>query len=211
VLRKEIVNALQKTLAMIAFLILASQTVRHAYLRWIEPRASVLDKYDRPLKGEITSATSLDELLRRYDPVHSQVEAARQALSKEGKKPGGEDEKDLEPYKSERALREAITEWEEKSREIHEIRFFWLVGFGFFGVGLLAYKKLSRWFGLTLLIAAFAEFIYWTSPTFLGANTREFDRLLANKLAFSLMSLVLLMTVIWLNRIFLDKPEPARL
>jgi hypothetical protein len=61
------------------------------------------------------------------------------------------------------------------------------------------------------LIAAFAEFIYWTSPTFLGANTREFDRLLANKLAFSLMSLVLLMTVIWLNRIFLDKPEPARL
>jgi hypothetical protein len=67
---------------------------------------------------------------------------------------------------------------------------------------------MSRWLGFTLLIAAFIEFIYWTSPTFLGANTREFDRLLGNKLALSVLSLVLLMAVIWLNRIFLEERKP---
>jgi hypothetical protein len=70
---------------------------------------------------------------------------------------------------------------------------------------------MNRWFGLTLLIAAFAEFIYWTSPTFLGANTREFDRLLGNKVAFSVVSLILLMAVIRLNHVFTDKAEQARL
>jgi hypothetical protein len=209
--RKEIVNALQKTLAIIAFLILASQTIRHAYLRWIEPRTSVLDKYDKPLKGEITNAASLDDLLRRYDPVRKQADAVRQELSKTGKKLPYDEEKDLEPYKSEQALREAITEWETKSKEIHEIRFFWLVGFAFFAVGLVTYRRLNRWFGLTLLIAAFVEFIYWTSPTFLGANTREFDRLLDNKVAFSVISLVLLIAVIWLNRIFTNEAEQVRL
>jgi hypothetical protein len=205
------VNALQKTLAIIAFLILASQTIRHAYLRWIEPRSSVLDKYDKPLHDEITKAASLDELVRRYDPVRQQVDAARQELSKAGKKLTYDEEKDLEPYKSEQALHEAVTEWEAKSQEIHEIRFFWLVGFAFFAVGLVIYKKLNRWFGLTLLIVAFIEFIYWTSPTFLGANTREFDRLLENKVAFSVISLALLLAGIWLNQIFTDKVKQARL
>lgn len=204
-------NALQKTLGIIAFLILSSQTVRHTYVRWFEPRASVLDKYDKPLKDEIASATSIDELLRHYDPVRKQVDAAKQELSKAGKKLTYEEEKDVEPYKSEHALREAITEWEEKSKEIHEIRFFWLIGLAFFVLGLLTYRKVSRWFGLTLLIAAFTEFIYWTSPTFLGANTREFDRLLGHKLTFSVISLILLIVVIWLNRTFTNEAEQSRL
>jgi hypothetical protein len=203
------VNALQKTLAIIAFLILASQTIRDAYLLWIEPRASVLDKYDKPLHDEITKATSLEELLRSYDAVRKQVDAARQELSKAGKKLPYDEEKELEPYKSERALHEAITEWEAKSHEIREIRFFWLVGLAFFAAGLVTYKKLNRWFGLTLLIVGFVEFIYWTSPTFLGANTREFDRLLGNKIALSLISLALLMVVIWLNGIFLEERKPS--
>jgi hypothetical protein len=62
---------------------------------------------------------------------------------------------------------------------------------------------------LTLLIAGFSEFIYWTSPTFLG-STREFDRLLENKFVFSLLSLVLLMVVIWFLRIFADESEPVQ-
>jgi hypothetical protein len=205
------VNALQKTLAIIAFLILASQTIRHAYLRWFEPRTSVLDRYDKPLKDEITNAASVGELLGRYDPVRKQVDAARQELSKAGKKLSYEEEKDLEPYKSESALREAITEWEAKSKEINGLRFFWLVGLAFFVVGLITYRKLNRWFGLTLLITAFIEFIYWTSPTFLGANTREFDRLLVNKLVLSILGMALLLAIIRLNGIFLEerKPSPA--
>jgi hypothetical protein len=199
------VNALQKTLAILAFLILVSQTIRHAYLLWLDPRTSVLDKYDRPLKNEIASAGSLDDLLRRYDPVRKQVDEARQQMAKEGKT----EESGVEPFKSEHALREAITEWESRAREIRELRFYWLIGLGFFILGAFFYKKTSRWLGLALLIAAFIEFIYWTSPTFFGMGTREFDRLLVNKLVLSVISFVLLIIAIRMNGIFSEKRGPA--
>lgn len=205
-------NALQKTLSIIAFLALATQTVRHAYLLWLEPRKSVLDKYDQPLKGEISGAASLEELLRRYDPVRKAADQARQERAREGKE-GREvsrfDELQTEPFKTERALHEAITDWENKSKEIRELRFYWSVGLLFLLIGLLSYRRLSRWLGLTFLIVAFSEFIYWTSPTLFGGNTREFDRLLANKLAFSAVSLALLIAVIWLYGIFVEKKEAS--
>lgn len=55
---------------------------------------------------------------------------------------------------------------------------------------------------MTLVIAGFSEIIYWTSPTFLGAVTKEFDRLLVNKLALSLVSLALLALTIRMLRAF---------
>ncbi|HKF19943.1 MAG TPA: hypothetical protein VKE93_00160 [Candidatus Angelobacter sp.] len=198
-------NALQKTLAIIAMLILVSQTIRHAYLIWVEPRGSVLDKYDQPLKNEITGATSLDELLKRYEPIRKQVDAAKEELAKAGKPYGWQE--GVEPYKSESALRAAIKDWEQQSKEIHQLRFYWLIGLVLYVLGLLSYSKFSRWLGLTLVVAGFAEFIYWTSPTFFGPGTREYDRLLINKFAFSLVSLALLLVVIRLNRIFANAQE----
>src|SRR5947209_165852 len=104
---------LQKTLAMIAFLVLVSQTIRHAYMLWFEPRGSVLDKYDQPTKGEINAAPSLDELLRRYDPVRKQVDLAKQERSKTSEKSQNRfteqmEQNQKEPFKSEIMLREAI-------------------------------------------------------------------------------------------------------
>ena len=194
---------LLKTLAIVAFVSLLAQTVRHAYMLWFEPRGSVLDKYDQPVKSEIASAVSLDELLRRYDPVRKQVDE----LSKTSSAPAYE-QAQKEPYKTEQTLRQAIVEWEEKSKEIRAIRLYCLVAAVLFVMGLLAYKKLNRWLGLALLIAAFAEFIYWTSPTFIGP-TREFDRLLANKLALSIVSLMFLVGAIWLLNIFAEKEESS--
>jgi len=194
---------LLKTLAIVAFVSLLAQTVRHAYMLWFEPRGSVLDKYDQPVKSEIASAVSLDELLRRYDPVRKQVDE----LSKTSSAPAYE-QAQKEPYKTEQTLRQAIVEWEEKSKEIRAIRLYCLVAAALFVMGLLAYKKLNRWLGITLLIAAFAEFIYWTSPTFIGP-TREFDRLLANKLALSIVSLMFLVGAIWLLNIFAEKEESS--
>jgi len=202
------VRALQKTLAIVAFLVLAPQTLRHAYMLWLEPRGSVLDKYDQPVKGQITASSSLDELLRRYDSVRKQVDKAREELSKEGKSLAYNETLEFEPYKSERLLKDAVQEWEKRSKEIHALRLYWLAGCAFLVLGLLSYRKLNRWFGLTLLIAAFSEFIYWTSPTFLG-DTREFDRLLGYKLALSAVSLVLLITVIWFLQIFAENREPS--
>ena len=192
-----------KTLVIVAFVSLLVQTVRHAYMLWFEPRGSVLDKYDQPVKSEIASAVSLNELLRRYDPVRKQVDE----LSKTSSRPAYE-QAQKEPYKTEQTLRQAIVEWEEKSKEIRAIRLYSLVAALLFVMGLLVYKKLNRWLGIPLLIAAFAEFIYWTSPTFIGP-TREFDRLLANKLALSIVSLVFLVGAIWFLDIFAEKEESS--
>ena len=60
------------------------------------------------------------------------------------------------------------------------------------------------------MIAGFSEFIYWTSPTFLGSATREFDRLLLNKLVFSLASLVLLGLAIYLLGVFSEEKSDHR-
>jgi hypothetical protein len=206
-------NALQKTLAIIALLALVSQSVRHAYRLWLEPRGSALDKYDQPLKDTIENAGSLEELLGRYDKARKEVDEKRQQR-KEAEQPERVQlysAELTEPYKSERALREAITDWEKKDAEIHELRFYWMVGLALLILGIVSYRKLSRWFGLTLLIAGFSEFIYWTSPTFFGPGTREYNRLLANKLVFSVASLILLLAVIWIKGIFANEKEQTKL
>ena len=167
----------------------------------------MLDKYAQPLKNEIANAGSLDELVRRYDPVRKQVDAARQTAKSE--KEPSDDDISMEPYKSERALREAIHEWEDKSRQIREIWFYCSVAFVLFILGALLYRRWNRWLGLTLLISSFGEFIYWTSPTFLGSNTHEFDRLLVHKLVLSIVVLTLLLVAIRLNGIFLEDRRPS--
>src|SRR5437773_7070447 len=121
-----------KTLVIVAFVSLLVQTVRHAYMLWFEPRGSVLDKYDQPVKSEIASAVSLNELLRRYDPVRKQVDE----LSKTSSSPAYE-QAQKEPYKTEQTLRQAIVEWEEKSKEIRAIRLYSLVAALLFVMGLL--------------------------------------------------------------------------
>jgi hypothetical protein len=196
------VNALQKTLAIVALLVLVSQTVRHAYILWLEPRNSVLDKYERPLKDEISAATSLDQLLSRYDQAHAAADAARKQAAKNGESDPEYKLAQVEPFKSERELHEAITQWEARSKEIHALKFYWLVGIALSAFGMLIYFLRRRWLGLTLLIAGFSEIIYWTSPTFLGISTREFDRLLGYKLAYSVVSLALLLVVIMTQGIF---------
>ena len=198
-------RTIQRTLAVIAFLILATQTIRHAYLLWLEPRGSALDKYDQPLKGEISGAETLDQLLARYDAVKKEVEQADKERSQRGQRQEFQERYEREPYKSERMLREAITGWEAKTKEIHALRFYWVVGLVLSALGLAASVKWNHWWGLSVLITGFSEIIYWTSPTFFGSASREFDRLLVQKLVFSVLSLLLLVVVVVILRAFADE------
>jgi hypothetical protein len=195
---------LARTLAIVAFLVLGAQIVRHVYILWFEPRGSVLDKYDQPLRGQITNARSLDELLSRYDPIHKEAEQARLQKPNSDREPDFLGINEVEPFKS-----ETIKDWEEKSREVYSLKFYWIVGFFCLALGAIIFKWANRWLGLTLQIAAFSEFIYWTSPTFLGPTLREFDRLLAYKLALSAISLALLLLIIWIQEIFTGERQPA--
>ncbi len=202
-------KALQRTLAILASLFLVVQTIRHAYILWLEPRNSVLDSYEQPLKDQIASAQSVDELVARYDPVRKEVDRIKAARRAADPNVSFDDLQDTEPFKSEATLREAIQSWEERAMEIHSLRFYWLAGLVLVVLGAASYLRINSWVGMTLLIAGFCEFIYWTSPTFLGAVTQEFDHLLVNKLVLSLASLALLAMTIRLIGAFEEvKREP---
>jgi hypothetical protein len=194
---------LQRTLAMLAFVVLLVQTVRHSYMLWIEPRSSVLDKYERSLNEEIAGAASLDELVRRFDAAHKEAERVRAERRAAGK---GEtfEYSGEEPFKTERSLKEAISDWERKENEVRSLRFYSSIGFLLIVLGVTCYLKANRWLGITLLMVAFAEAVYWTSPTFTGPTMRETDRLLLNKLGFSLAFLVALGLVVRLLHAFDD-------
>lgn len=205
-------KGLEKTIIVLAFLALISQTIRHAYMLWFEPRGSVLDKFDKP-KEDIKAATSLDELVRRYEAAHKQAEEARQEMRQEhAQNKTGETvvyaDQGTEPYKAETELRTAIEDWERKANEVHELRFFWTIGLVLLVLGVVIYKRMNLWIGFTLIIAALSEFIYWCSPTFFG-GTQEFDRLLWNKLVLSLVSLALLGVLVWMIGVFQEKQQLA--
>jgi hypothetical protein len=193
----------ERILSIIAALALLTQTVRHAYVLWLEPRASALDKYDRPLQDRISAATSLDELMKLYDPVRKETDRLK-ANSREKREVLPEERQSEEPFRSELELRQAIQSWEEKSKEVYALWFYWIVGFAILCAGLAVHRFGNRWSGLTLEIVAFSEFIYWTSPTYFGANVREFDRLLTIKLILSAISVALLIVVVRSQQIFSD-------
>ncbi len=189
-------KALQRTLFVVTALVLFTQTVRHLYVRYLEPTGSVLDRYEPPVTADIKKANSLDELIRLYEEAHNKVKAADAESKDQPNDPTIVSARiEEEPYKSERLLSEGIRDWESKSKEVFELRYFWISGLAFLGIGLLCYRKGSPLLGLTLLIAGFSEMIWATSPSFRGGPETEFDRLLTNKIIFSSISLVLLLVI----------------
>ena len=188
-------NALQKTMFVIALLLLIVQTVRHGYHRWVEPRGSVLDLYEGRMQ-EFEQAKSLNELTKKYDEAYKKVKTYEANKNNPKIELGERDE--TEPYRSERQLKKAIDSWEEHSREIYKLHFFWFCGLVLLAAGYILYEFLSRWVGLTLLIAGFSEMIYWCSPNFISERGLEFDRMLVQKFAFSLISLLLLIVIAYL-------------
>jgi len=186
---------LRITLFVIAFVALASQTFRHAYVRWLEPRASVLDKYNTQTEKQITTAKSLDELVALYDAAHAKVEQEKAKTAQTEKDEMHRINADIEPYKSESTLKRAINEWEEKAKELTELWRFWLAGVVAFFVGVWMMRRSDGWIGVSLVILAFSEMVWATSPSFrsFGGAQPEFDRLLVHKFGLSLSSLALLL------------------
>ena len=111
-------QALQKTLFIIALLALLPQTVRHLYVRWFEPTSSVLDKYEPPVKEGIKQAGSLDELVKQYDEAKKKAGEAKKTAEDETRKKASEAEGHdaavvyQAPDSEREILKAAIQEWE---------------------------------------------------------------------------------------------------
>jgi len=203
-------KALKITVFILASLVLTTQAVRHIYVRYLEPRTSVLDKFEETKTKEIIqSATTLSDLVSEYEPARKQVDKLDKEKNLELSKRTRDDyymfeqkwnEDYKQEYKQESELKLAIQDWEDRSKEIQELYVFWSFGFVFFVVGIFMLKKGLDWLGMAFVIPGIVEMIWWTSPSFRFAGSPlEFDRMLDNKLIFTIITLVILIIVWHLN------------
>jgi hypothetical protein len=189
-------EALKKTLFIIAMISVTGYTIRHVYLQWFEPHSSVLDQYDDAVNNKIKKATSLQELEKLYAEAHQTTKALERIDSIKAMEEYKRSQ--LEQYRNESEIKAAILEWETNSQEIYQIRFFWTIGLALAILGFVVYKKINLWLGITVLITGFGEMVYWTSPVFFRSGV-EYDRLLANKTILSVATLVLLIVAAFLT------------
>lgn len=143
---------LTRTLAILAMLTMTIQTARHAYVLWWQPQGSVLDRFDQPVLNQISSAKTLEDLVRAYEPVRKEAERTRASHSEGAPPPEFARDFDLRSTRPEALLRQAIQDWEEKAKEIHALRFYASLGIVLALFGGVLYLKWNRWFGLSVLV-----------------------------------------------------------
>jgi len=211
-------RVLQITALLVTVLVLSAQAVRHIYVAYVEPRTSALDKYTESDAGKaVREATSLAQLLSFYDPAKKRVDELDKELkaAKESKKTKEEqelvEEKFQDDHKDEyrRAyeLRTAIADWEHKTAQVLELRVFWACGIGLFVIGAVLLATGRQWLGVSLIIPGIVEMLWWTSPSIrLEGCPVEFDRLLLEKIAFTLITLGVVI-VAWLLNEFRNRAK----
>jgi hypothetical protein len=211
-------KALKITVFLLAVLVLTTQFARHIYVRYLEPRGSVLDTYEQTeTKKAIKRAVSIDELVSRYDVAKKRIDELDDQRKKAEANKSRDDrdvlrdkfgEEHKEDYKREADLKEAIQEWEKRSKEIYELRVFWLFGIAFLLGGAYLLVKGRGWLGMAFIVPGIIEMIWWTSPSFRFAGSPiEFERLLMNKLVFTVVTLVLVIAA-WVMQE--QKPKRGR-
>jgi hypothetical protein len=202
-------RALQITLFIIGFIVLSTQSFRHIYVKWIEPTSSVLDKYNEKVENDIESSKNLNELEAIYAQAHAKVE--KYEADSSNIQIESEEKWDKEPYKSEFKAKQAIEQWESRHRMLFELYFYWFCGLASIILGVLSYRYVNAWIGISGVITGFSEMACWTSPLFRSFGEHgAFDMLLNAKLALSVTSFGLLV-LLWLvsNKFLVDKTKPG--
>src|ERR1043165_1816082 len=192
-------RGLKLTVFVLFFLALTSQLLRHTYERWIVRRTSVIDKYATPSATTARDATSLEDLGRRYgielERARKEVGASRAATPQGNAVPTYAYPRSEENDPEVMRLKYAIQQWETQENEIRALFFYWACGAVILTLAAAAHRRRWAWAAVVLQILAFAEMIYWTSPSFAGPQ-RELERLLNYKIIFTAVSLSALL-VAW--------------
>jgi hypothetical protein len=190
--------AFELLLAMMALLVITAQTLRHVYVRWIEKRGTILARFQEKTERDIAYSKRLEELVALYEEAWKKVKEHEKSNPEQIQSPYGCEWNQKEPYKSECRLRQAIDTWEQHSRQIRELHFFWWFGFVCVVLGAICCFQIHEWMGLSLLLIGFLEMLWATCPSFRRFGSEvEFDRLLTWKVVYSAITL-LLEVVPWL-------------
>lgn len=190
---------------VIAISALTAQTLRHAYLRWLQNQDSVLDKYNQTFMDKIKNANSLGALEEEYAKAKLEVKKVEKELKKSKRKVNRYNE---EPFKTERELQTAIKKWERRAEEIRKTRFFWTCGLLITIAGTILFGK-WLWLGFSFIAAGLTQMIWWISPSFsYNEASAEYQRMLENKFFLSLITL-LLVIILWFlfSKLYLQKEK----
>jgi len=200
------VRPLQTTLFVLLLLVLATQSFRHVYVKWIEPTGSVLDEFRPSVEEDIAASKDLDELRALYAKAHARVKPYEEGRSLREIQLARETNQDV--YLEETRLRQAIERVEAQGRSLAQLWFYWGCGLLSILLGLLAYARLNAWVGMVGLITGFTEMAVWTSPLWRsGGPQGEFERLLTTKLILSFASMALLLALWrWRERVARSVP-----
>lgn len=201
-------RALQITLFVIALTFLSTQTFRHIHTKFFSTYASVLDQYDTSVEKAIVETPDLDTLVAIYEAEKAKVEAYE--ANPENQVIESYDQQNIEPYKSLYQAKRGIQEWEAYDQAIKKMRFYWFCGLLSVLIGFIAYLRIDQWVGMVGLITGFSEMIFWTCPTIIGVfgPRIEFERLLNNKLFFSIVSWLILLVAWYVMKVLHERNQP---
>ena len=186
----------QTVVFVIVMILVTTQTMRHAYLKWVAPDSSVLDSFQSETESDIAAARTLDDLVPAYAEAKARVEAYEADPDNPDIKQHRR--KTTEPYEAEIKLRKAIEDRENWQRKLVELWFFWIAGAVSVAIGILVLRSFNAWLGMSGILVGYLEMAYWTSPLvdrhYAGA---EFETLLSMKLLLSAVTMISLI-VLWL-------------
>lgn len=189
-------RTLLTTLFVVFMVVLTSQTFRHVWVKWIEPKGSVLDEFREPVEKDIAESKSLDELKALYAKAHAGRKTFESGKSLE--EIDLAQRTDRPAYQDERQLEEAIKKVEDQDKTLFQVWFYWGCGLVSLLFGLFATVKVDAWVGVVGLITGFGEMAIVTNPLYRSWGPQlGFDRLLTLKLILSAVTVVLLL-VLWL-------------
>jgi cation transport ATPase len=190
----------QNTILIIVVIVLSAQLAHFTYMKFLYPTQSVLDD---EVDTSIRSSTSLDELLEQYRRSEQEVKAYEDSLAPEENR--RTTRRDLEPYQTNRKLRQAIQQWERKEEQIKRMVYQWTIGLLLAIAGTVLYLKRMHWIGTTFIVAGLAEMIWWCSPSIsAGGSLAELERILNIKLLLTVATTFVFAANWWAWK----KPQP---
>jgi hypothetical protein len=177
---------LQITLFIIANIIFITQSGRDVHQLIWGSQPSILDQFDSE-KTKARSEKNTEVLVNEYRNVNGEIVGLEKGKGSKEVQDVRQEHEEL--YQKKEALHSEISERETKKREFRDLWIFTAFGAALIVLGTILYHNRMIWQGLSVVIAGFAVFEYWVSPSFFGGAGAEFHALLVSKTALTLVAL----------------------
>ncbi len=175
---------------------LSMQAIRHLHVYTVGYEESILAPAESfyGVTKAVRLEESTDELLAEYETVKEKIKHLLDA------DPSADvftvRKANVELFARSDALASELRQRQEIEREIRDIWIFSIAGLVLIAFGCFLYFRDIAWPGMSLILPGFLELVWWSAPSFtLGGAVREYDILLLNKIALTVVAFLLLYTL----------------